>query len=135
MLRKGVIGEALDGDTAEFSNTDTTAEGLSKRFPTWGLFISPFATFLRHKTEEKNYSIAFAWKQLLNTVHIFNDESESMLSCSDSVSDEVLPRKSLKCCLKRCHRKGKNKDVNWHPILVRVVEEEAKRSFRNGVEG
>lgn len=94
---------------ARLIDTNAAAKGLSKRFLTSRLFLGPMATCLRRKTdtamEENMYSSAFGSKELVDTVQTFKDYIKSPPSSSDSKSDEVPRRKSLKHHLNRHHSK------------------------------
>lgn len=108
-LCKDVVGESLNAHIAKFLNTDAAADVFSKRSLISSSFMAPIATFLRRKTdtamEDKKYSTASTSEEPINTVQAFNENSESLPSRSDSLSDEVSRRKSSKRRLKRFYRK------------------------------
>lgn len=114
-LRKDVFGQMLDAHIAKSLDTDTAAEGFSRRFLASNLFMAPIATFLKCKTEtvvDKQYSVTYAPKGQMDTMTTLNDDSKARPSHSNPGDDEVPRRKSLNRRLEHHHSWWRRKDLN-----------------------
>lgn len=76
------------------------ADKLSKRLVTSSSFVRPIQRFANCKNNTKmnyeKYSTALQPKEVMDTVDLYNSDSESMLSCSEPVTEGKHDRKSSK---------------------------------------
>lgn len=102
LLRTDVIEKTLDAHIGKYSNTNEAAKGFLKRLLVSNAFVVPIATFVRLimdiARENMKYCVAFASKERMDTVDLYNDKSEippSHLECRSQKSSHRRSSKRL----------------------------------------